>query len=212
MTSQGDRVRSATEPTSQAPRSRPQQSRSRAKLGRILTATAELLEELSYDDLGTRLIAERAGVSIGSLYRFFPDKDSIVRALLLGWLDNFVGILDRAAPGETPARPALLIEQIVDAYAEFFRREPGFRNAFYHAQRNRELEEAQHRNDSDLAARLHDLLRTRYGLPAAGLETRCLIAVQVGDYLLGIAFRDNPAGDSTVLDEAKRMLCLYLGV
>jgi AcrR family transcriptional regulator len=205
-------VHSATEPTSQAPRSRPQQSRSRAKLGRILTATAELLEELSYDDLGTRLIAERAGVSIGSLYRFFPDKDSIVRALLLGWLDNFVGILDRAAPGETAARPALLIEQIVDAYAEFFRREPGFRNAFYHAQRNRELEEAQHRNDSDLAARLHDLLRTRYGLSAAGLETRCLIAVQVGDYLLGIAFRDNPAGDSTVLDEAKRMLCLYLGV
>ena len=205
-------MRSATEPTSQPPRSRPQQSRSRAKLGRILTATAELLEELSYDDLGTRLIAERAGVSIGSLYRFFPDKDSIVQALLLGWLDNFVGILDRAAPGETPARPALLIEQIIDAYAEFFRQEPGFRNAFYHAQRNRELEEAQHRNDSDLAARLHDLLRTRYGLLAAGLETRCLIAVQVGDYLLGIAFRDNPAGDSTVLDEAKRMLCLYLGV
>jgi len=128
-----------------------------------------LLEELSYDDLGTRLIAERAGVSVGSLYRFFPDKDSIVQALLLGWLDNFAGILNRAAsgePGEAPAQPDLLIEQIVDAYTEFFRREPGFRNAFYHAQRSRELEEAQHRNDSDLAARLHDLLRTSYGLPA----------------------------------------------
>jgi AcrR family transcriptional regulator len=162
-------VRSATEPPSQAPRSRPQQSRSRAKLSRILTVTAELLEELSYDDLGTRLIAERAGVSVGSLYRFFPDKDSIVQALLLGWLDNFAGILNRAAsgePGEAPAQPDLLIEQIVDAYTEFFRREPGFRNAFYHAQRSRELEEAQHRNDSDLAARLHDLLRTSYGLPA----------------------------------------------
>ncbi len=162
-------MRSATEPPSQAPRSRPQQSRSRAKLSRILTVTAELLEELSYDDLGTRLIAERAGVSVGSLYRFFPDKDSIVQALLLGWLDNFAGILNRAAsgePGEAPAQPDLLIEQIVDAYTEFFRREPGFRNAFYHAQRSRELEEAQHRNDSDLAARLHDLLRTSYGLPA----------------------------------------------
>ena len=162
-------MRSATEPPSQAPRSRPQQSRSRAKLSRILTVTAELLEELSYDDLGTRLIAERAGVSVGSLYRFFPDKDSIVQALLLGWLDNFAGILNRAAsgePGEAPAQPDLLIEQIVDAYTEFFRREPGFRNAFCHAQRSRELEETQHRNDSDLAARLHDLLRTSYGLPA----------------------------------------------
>jgi AcrR family transcriptional regulator len=204
-------VCSATEPPEQAPRSRPQQARSRDKLGRILTATAELLEELSYDDLGTRLIAERAGVSVGSLYRFFPDKDSIVRALLLGWLDDFAGILDRAWSGEIPARPGLLIEQIVDAYAEFFRREPGFRNAFYHAQRSRELEEAQRRNDADLAARLHDLLRTSYGLPAPGLETRCLIAVQVGDHLLGLAFRDKPTGDRTVLEETKRLLRLYLG-
>lgn len=204
-------MHSATEPPEQTPRSRPQQARSRDKLGRILTATAELLEELSYDDLGTRLIAERAGVSVGSLYRFFPDKDSIVRALLLGWLDDFAGILDRAWSGEIPARPGLLIEQIVDAYAEFFRREPGFRNAFYHAQRSRELEEAQHRNDADLAARLHDLLRTSYGLPASGLETRCLIAVQVGDHLLGLAFRDKPAGDRTVLEETKRLLRRYLG-
>jgi AcrR family transcriptional regulator len=205
-------VRSAAEPCDQAPRSRPQQARSRDKLGRILTATAELLEELSYEDLGTRLIAERAGISVGSLYRFFPDKDSIVRALLLGWLEDFTDILDRAGSGEIPARPGLFIEQIVDAYAEFFRREPGFRNAFYCAQRSRELEEAQRRNDNDLAARLHDLLRTSYGLPAPGLETRCLIAVQVGDHLLGLAFRDKRAGDPTVLDETKRLLRLYLGV
>lgn len=204
-------MRTATEQLDQAPRGQPQQARSRDKLRRILTATAQLLEEFPYDELGTRLIAERAGVSVGSLYRFFPDKESIVQALLMGWLDDFTGIFDRAAGGELPDRPSALIEQVIDDCAEFFRREPGFRNAFYHGQRSQELKEAQRRNDYDLAARLCNLLRTGYGLPASGLETRCLIAVQVLDYLLGLAFRDNAGGDRTVLDEAKRLVCPYLG-
>jgi AcrR family transcriptional regulator len=205
-------MHSATSPPHQASRSRPQQRRSRDKLGRILTATAELLEEYSYDELGTRLIAERAGISVGSVYRFFPDKDSIVRELLLSWLDDFTGVLDRASSGEIPARPGVLIDQMVDAYAEFFRREPGFRNAFYSAKRSRELEQAQRKNDHDLAARLYDLLRAGYGPPDPDLETRCLIAVQVGDYLLGLAFRDTAGGDRAVLNETKRLLRLYLGL
>lgn len=205
-------MRSATEPLDRAPRSQPQQTRSRDKLHRILTATAQMLEELPYDEVGTRLIAERAGVSVGSLYRFFPDKDSIVQALLLGWLDDFVDIFDRAAGAEPPDRPSALIEQIIDSCAEFFRQEPGFRNAVYHAQRSPELKEAQRRNDHDLSTRLHDLLRTGYGLPSPGLETRCLIAVQVLDYLLGLAFREKADGDRTVLDEGKRLLCRYLSV
>jgi AcrR family transcriptional regulator len=193
-------------------RSRPQQPRSRDKLSRILAATAELLGELPYDEVGTRLIADRAGVSVGSVYRFFPDKNAIVRALLLSWLDDFTGILDRAAAGEIPAQPSALVEQLVDAYAEFFRQERGFRTAFYDAVRNPDLQEAQHRNDRHIAARLEDLLRTGYGRSEPGLDTRCLIAVQVGDYLLGLAFRDQAAGDLVVLGEAKRLLCRYLGL
>jgi AcrR family transcriptional regulator len=209
-------VRSATDLPGQTPRSQgrpePQQARSREKLSRILAATAELLSQLPYDELGTRLIAERAGVSVGSLYRFFPDKDSIARALLLGWLDDTVGIFDRAAGGERPDQPGAFIEQIVDSYADFFRQEPGFRNAFYHAQRNPALEEAQRDNDHDLAARLCDVLRAGYGVSAPGLGARCLIAIQVCDYLLGLAFRDRADGDPRVLGEAKLLLCRYLGV
>jgi AcrR family transcriptional regulator len=213
---QGGHVRSATELRGQAPRGQPrpepQQARSRDKLSRILAATAELLNELPYDELGTRLIAERAGVSVGSLYRFFPDKDSIARALLLGWLDDTVAIFDRAAGDGRPDQPSALIEQLVDSYADFFRQEPGFRNAFFHAQRNPALEEAQRNNDHDLAARLCEVLRTGYGISAPGLEARCLIAVQVCDYLLGLAFRDRADGDPRVLDEAKLLLCRYLRV
>jgi len=205
-------MRSAAEAPGPAPRGQPRQARSRDKLGRILAATAELLQELPYDELGTRLIAGRAGVSVGSLYRFFPDKDSIARALLLGWLDDVAGFIDWAPGGEVPDRPGAILDHLVDSYADFFRREPGFWNAFYHAQRSPELEQAQRQNDHDLASRLHDLLRTGHGLSDPGLATRCLIAVQVADHLVGLAFRDNPDGDAIVIEEAKLLLRRYLGV
>jgi AcrR family transcriptional regulator len=209
---QGDDVRSATEAPSQAPRGQPRQARSRDKLGRILAATADLLQELRYDELGTKLIAERAGVSVGSLYRFFPDKDSIARALLLGWLDDAASFFGWAPGGEVPEQPGAILDHLVDAYADFFRREPGFWNAFYHAQRSPELEQAQRQNDRDIASRLHDLLAAGYGRSDPDLANRCLIAVQVADHLLGLAFRDNPDGDATVLEEAKLLLHRYLGV
>jgi AcrR family transcriptional regulator len=208
---QGDDVRSVIEAPSQAPRGQPRQARSRDKLGRILAATAELLQELRYDELGTKLIAERAGVSVGSLYRYFPDKDSIARALLLGWLDD-AGFIDWAPGGEVPEEPGAILDHLVDSYADFFRREPGFWNAFYHAQRSPELEQAQRQNDRDIASRLHDLLAVGYGRSGPDLAPRCLIAVQVADHLLGLAFRDNPDGDATVLEEAKLLLHRYLGV
>src|SRR5215470_7440039 len=208
----GDDMRSGTEAPGRAPRGEPRQARSRDKLGRILAATAELLQEHRYDELGTRLIAERAGVSVGSLYRFFPDKDSIARALLLGWLDDVVGFIGWAPGGEVPDRPGAILDHLIDSYADFFRRQPGFRNAFYHAQRSPELEQAQRQNDRDLASRLHDLLRTGYGLSDPALAARCLIAVEVADHLLGLAFRDKPDGDATVVEEAKLLLRRYLGV
>lgn len=201
-----------TEPPGGSPRRQPQQARSRDKVDRILEASAELLQECSYEELGTRLIAERAQVSVGSLYRFFPDKDGIARALLLGWFDKLVAILGQAGAGNLPDRPSMFVEQVFDAYAEFFRHEPGFRQVFFHAERNRELELAGRKNDEDLAALLSDLLANRYGLPAAGLDTRCLIAVRVGNCMLKLAFRDDPEGDRQVLDEAKVLLCRYLGI
>src|SRR5262252_804508 len=59
----------------------PVQGRSLARVGRMLDACAELMDEIGYDGLTTTLLAERAGVAIGSVYQFFPDKRAIVLAL-----------------------------------------------------------------------------------------------------------------------------------
>lgn len=189
-------------------RSEPQQTRSRDKLDRILAAAAGLLAELPYQEVSTRLIAERAGVSVGSLYRYFPDRDSIAEALLAGWLDDLMNTFRQSDP---PSQAGSFIEQAIDTYAEVFRRVPGFRQVFYAAPRSRELERQQRKSDDDLADLLYDMLTARYGLPADGLAARCLVAVRVADHLVGLAFRDEPDGDRRLLGEAKTMICRYLG-
>jgi AcrR family transcriptional regulator len=59
----------------------PRQARSRALVEAVLESTARVLVECGYAGTNTNLVAERAGVSIGSLYQYFPNKDSLIAAL-----------------------------------------------------------------------------------------------------------------------------------
>ncbi|XZO00946.1 MAG: TetR/AcrR family transcriptional regulator [Microcoleus sp.] len=63
------------------PRKRPKQERSQATVQAILTATTHILTEDGYNQLTTNRVAERAGVSIGSLYQYFPNKEALIFAL-----------------------------------------------------------------------------------------------------------------------------------
>src|SRR5256714_2318626 len=68
----------------------PVQGRSVARVARMLDACAKLVDELGYDGLTTTLLAERAGVAIGSVYQFFPDKRAIVQALTMRNLEAYL--------------------------------------------------------------------------------------------------------------------------
>jgi AcrR family transcriptional regulator len=63
------------------PRKIPRQGRSRATVDAILDACAEGLTGRGYDALTTNAISERAGVSIGTLYEYFPNREAIAAAL-----------------------------------------------------------------------------------------------------------------------------------
>lgn len=62
-------------------RQTPKQARGRAAVASILAAASELLEEAGFDSLTTATIANRAGVNIATLYRYYPNKFAIVREL-----------------------------------------------------------------------------------------------------------------------------------
>lgn len=64
------------------PRKWPQQGRSRATFDALLDATARILEDHGYEALTTNAVAERAGASIGTLYEYFPDRETLVALLV----------------------------------------------------------------------------------------------------------------------------------
>jgi AcrR family transcriptional regulator len=63
------------------PRKSPRQERSRRTVDRILNASARIFHECGYSGATTNDIADEAGVSVGSLYQYFPNKDALLVAL-----------------------------------------------------------------------------------------------------------------------------------
>jgi AcrR family transcriptional regulator len=189
----------------------PQQQRSREKVERILAVTARLLEEQGPDELNTKVIAAEAGVSIGALYRFFPDKGAIFQALVTYWLDRFVDLLDATLAEDLPPDLAGLIGHVLERFAGFFRHEAGFQRLWYSGLTLGDRAESEE-NDRQLADRLHAVLTARYRFPDTDeTRKRVLMAVNIADLVLQRAFRDDPAGDPEMLAEAAVVLTRYLG-
>ncbi len=65
----------------ESPRRKPTQERARESRNRILDSAAQLFAERGIPSTSTNRIAEHAGISIGSLYRYFADKDAIIEVL-----------------------------------------------------------------------------------------------------------------------------------
>ncbi|WP_315982925.1 TetR/AcrR family transcriptional regulator [Aliamphritea spongicola] len=76
-----------------SPRNAPVQGRSKLRSKQIIDVTGELLERVGLDDLNTILIAKEVGISIGSLYHYFPNKQAILYAMGLRWLNEIDAIL-----------------------------------------------------------------------------------------------------------------------
>lgn len=86
------------------PRKKPSQSRSKATVDAVLAAAAHILEDRGLSGFNTNAVAVRAGVSIGSLYQYFPSKDAILVALMEQSLTIFSQTLAEAidgAPGDS---------------------------------------------------------------------------------------------------------------
>ena len=91
-----------------AQRKQPRQQRARETVDAILVAAAHILKTQGLEQTTTNRIAEVAGVSIGSLYQYFPNKHSVIAALRERHSDWFNGCLraEAARMAELPFRPA----------------------------------------------------------------------------------------------------------
>jgi len=84
-----------------APRKAPKQARSLATVEAIVEAAARILEERGHEAFSTNAVAEKAGVSVGSLYQYFPRKDALIGALILRETSRLVAEAEIAADKTT---------------------------------------------------------------------------------------------------------------
>jgi len=97
-----------TRKTAVKPRRRPSQERSRESVDIILEASAQVLQAYGYKGATTNRIAERAGVSVGTLYQYFNNKDEIFDALIQQEGINYLAALEESIPGvDVPLRQAI---------------------------------------------------------------------------------------------------------
>lgn len=103
------------------PRKRPRQSRSKETVESILGATARILVKHGFDGLTTNAVAEQAGVSIGSLYQYFPNKQALVAALIERRLDDknarTHAALAQVAAAPFPVAVRTMIQLTIENYA-----------------------------------------------------------------------------------------------
>lgn len=87
------------------PRKSPVQARSAASVDAILEATIQVLLSLGKERLTTTRVAARAGVSVGTLYQYFPNKSALLQAALRRHLDSVTHAVERACD-EQRGQPA----------------------------------------------------------------------------------------------------------
>lgn len=108
------------------PRCAPLQKRSQQRIQQILDVTANLLDKVGLDDLTTILIAKEMGVSVGSLYHYFPNKHAILYALGEHWLAEITIVLSDVESWDLPALGCDgFVEQYTDAMLVVYRKQKG---------------------------------------------------------------------------------------
>lgn len=175
----------------------PVQQRSAERLARILDAAAGLLDEAGYEALTTRAVAARAGVPIGSVYRFFGNKRELAAALAHRNLTEFTERIERGLEGRTDDWRAV-IDVMLDEYVAMKRTVPGFAVVDF---AGNEL----------VADHLTGLLAEHTGRDPELLHRAGRVALEAADALLQLAFREAPDGDPALIAETRTLLTAYLG-
>jgi AcrR family transcriptional regulator len=179
----------------------PVQDRSRARVERILAVATAMIDERGSDALRMSTVAELAGVSIGSLYQYFPDKSAIIRALAERF--NAQGQACVAAElaevrDEDDLRDALAMS--VDGYYAMFLAEPVMRDIWSGTQADKALRDMAVADVRAHAEMLRTVLtRLRPTSDSAELATLALLTMQLMDATVRLAMSlDRAEGDALI--------------
>jgi AcrR family transcriptional regulator len=191
------------------PRRRPAAGPARQTVDRILASTAELLDEVGFDDLTTNLIAERADVNVASLYKYFPNKYSVLTALAEQMRDMQLELLAERLQPQGDWRGEL--QTLLDAYVELFVSRPGFAELATVLSSSPPLRAI---DEASLAAEARVIAErvVHYGIEGtrADREAIARVILEATRGVLPLVRRAAPAGRKRLMRELRRMLEAYL--
>ena len=113
------------------PRKSPVQARSAASVDAILEATIQVLLKVGKERLTTTRVAERAGVSVGTLYQYFPNKTALLRAVLRRHFDQVLEAVEQACREQHGNNVGQMATALITAFLSAKMREPQSSVALY---------------------------------------------------------------------------------
>lgn len=117
--------------SSLTPRKKPVQARSASTVEAIFDAAIQVLIDRGPEHLTTSRVAERAGVSVGSLYQYFPNKQALLAAVLERHLTRVVVSVEQACERAKGQPLATMAHALVDAFVDAKFAEPAASRALY---------------------------------------------------------------------------------
>lgn len=192
-------------------RKEPRQARSRATVEAVIEAGARILSKQGWTRFTTNKVADAAGVSIGSLYQYFPDKLSLVDAIRRRHIDDSLDAV-RSALAETESL-AEFVETLVANLIEAHSIHPGLHRVLLDEVPG--LEAYRHPNNQIEAQylALYAEAAATYGWSDRG-ATPATVGLVISDAIDGVihnAARRGRLREPQVRDELVRMICAYLG-
>jgi AcrR family transcriptional regulator len=195
----------STTPTSTNRRRIPQQERSKAKVNAILDAADAIIIADGVDALTTTVIANKAGIAVGSLYQYFDGVDDIIAALAERHAERFTTQLVEVLSAATLTRKSDAANAALDLVICYYRNEPTFRALWRGAP---QLHGAGFGDASAMIIELVVDTIVGQGLaerddPTFQLEAQ--VQWSVAEALIGLAFERDPDGDVAVLAHLRRL-------
>lgn len=203
------------------PRKLPQQDRSRMTVEAILEATTRILTEEGYDKANTNRIAERAGISIGSLYQYFPNKESLMAALMEQHSNEIAELVQSKLKDLFNAPPEIAIPELVKAVIAAHAINPRLHQVLNEeiprSERLQQMQKADERITEMLRAYLtrwsnSSYERLRQRLHPQNIEMTVFILSRTVESLCHSAVIEHPSfvSDSQFEQEVSNLLLLYL--
>ena len=191
-------------------RATPIQQRSADRIDAIIAATADIIDKEGIDAVTTTSVAFRSGSSVGVIYRYFPNINSLLHTLAQKNLQLY---LDRVQEGSdrTPDEPWSSWDITLDSYVDLCRNEPGFRSlGFGDIITNRFLS-SEERNSSVIAKAFAGMVSETHHVPVTkGMLFHLECAIAMGMSLVSLAFEKNPRGDRSTIEQARVTVGDYL--